>query len=138
MRAAYTTSLESQISGMRDELAAAYKAQSQATQRLIAVNDTMHRHEEQTRLDADTIQRLNDELGMLRRKVSQHTEILSEKDRSVQVPSFPCFEAARQSRLTMSTGPKRRARRIDTRDISTREPQHGSQGGQRSFALALD
>ena len=92
VRAAYTTSLESQISGMRDELAAAYKAQSQATQRLIAVNDTMHRHEEQTRLDADTIQRLNDELGMLRRKVSQHTEILSEKDRSVQVPSLPCLK----------------------------------------------
>ncbi|KAH7104515.1 ATG16-domain-containing protein [Auriculariales sp. MPI-PUGE-AT-0066] len=84
VRAAYTTSLESQISSMRDELAAAYKAQSQATQRLIAVNDTLHRHEEQSRVDADAITRLNDELGMLRRKVSQHTEILGEKDRAVQ------------------------------------------------------
>ncbi|KZW02089.1 ATG16-domain-containing protein [Exidia glandulosa HHB12029] len=84
VRAAYTASLEQQVSSMRDELAAAYKAQSQATQRLIAVNDTQRAHEEQARADADQIRKLQDELTILRRKVAQHNEILSEKDKTVQ------------------------------------------------------
>lgn len=84
VRAAYTTSLEQQVSSMRDELAAAYKAQSQATQRLIAVNDTLRAQEEQARVDADNMRKLQDELQILRRKVAQHNEILSEKDKTVQ------------------------------------------------------
>lgn len=84
VRAAYTSSLESQISSMRDELAAAYKAQSQATQRLIAVNDTLRAQEEQSRLDGENMRKLQDELTILRRKVAQHNEILSEKDKQVQ------------------------------------------------------
>lgn len=70
---------------MRDELAAAYKAQSQATQRLIAVNDTLRAQEEQARVDSDNMRKLQDELTILRRKVAQHNEILSEKDKTVQV-----------------------------------------------------
>jgi len=85
VRAAYTASLESQISSLRDELAAVYKTQGQNAQRLLAMNETLREKEEQSRLDAESHRKAQDELATLRRKVEQHNELMAEKDRTAQI-----------------------------------------------------
>lgn len=85
VRAAYIASLESQISSMRDEMAGVYKTQGQNTQRLLAMTETLREKEELSRVDAESLRKAKDELGVLRRKVEQHAELMSEKDRTVQV-----------------------------------------------------
>ncbi|KAJ3750123.1 ATG16-domain-containing protein [Lentinula detonsa] len=85
VRAAYITSLESQISSMRDELAGVYKTQGQNTQRLLAMTETLREKEELSRVDAEALRKSKDELGILRRKVEQHSELMTEKDRTVQI-----------------------------------------------------
>ncbi|KAJ3759596.1 ATG16-domain-containing protein [Lentinula raphanica] len=85
VRAAYITSLESQISSMRDELAGVYKTQGQNTQRLLAMTETLREKEELSRVDAEALRKSRDELMILRRKVEQHNELMTEKDRTVQI-----------------------------------------------------
>ncbi|KAK7463804.1 hypothetical protein VKT23_005743 [Stygiomarasmius scandens] len=85
VRAAYTASLESQISSMRDELAGVYKTQGQNTQRLLAMTETLREKEEQSRIDAEALRKSRDELAVLKRKVDQHNELMAEKDRTVQI-----------------------------------------------------
>ncbi|KAJ3815048.1 ATG16-domain-containing protein [Lentinula lateritia] len=85
VRTAYITSLESQISSMRDEMAGVYKTQGQNTQRLLAMTETLREKEELSRVDAEALRKSKDELTILRRKVDQHNEIMTEKDRTVQI-----------------------------------------------------
>ncbi|KIK71249.1 hypothetical protein GYMLUDRAFT_235596 [Collybiopsis luxurians FD-317 M1] len=85
VRAAYISSLESQISSMRDEMAGVYKTQNQNTQRLLAMTETLREKEELSRVDAEALRKVKDELVTLRRKVDQHNELMSEKDRTVQI-----------------------------------------------------
>ncbi|KAF9028823.1 ATG16-domain-containing protein [Rhodocollybia butyracea] len=85
VRAAYIASLESQISSMRDEMAGVYKTQGQNTQRLLAMTETLREKEELSRVDAEALRKSKDELAVLRRKVEQHSELMSEKDRTVQI-----------------------------------------------------
>ncbi|KAK7058243.1 hypothetical protein VNI00_001874 [Paramarasmius palmivorus] len=85
VRAAYIASLESQISSMRDELAGVYKTQGQSTQRLLAMTETLREKEELSRVDAEALRKAKDELAVLRRKVDQHNELMTEKDRTVQI-----------------------------------------------------
>lgn len=70
---------------MRDEMAGVYKTQGQNTQRLLAMTETLREKEELSRVDAESLRKAKDELGVLRRKVEQHAELMSEKDRTVQV-----------------------------------------------------
>ncbi|KAI6136814.1 ATG16-domain-containing protein [Pisolithus sp. B1] len=85
VRAAYITSLESQISSLRDELASVYKTQGQNAQRLLAMNETLREKEELSRIDSENLRKTRDEIAHLRRKVDQHNEIMAEKDRTAQV-----------------------------------------------------
>ncbi|KAF5368315.1 hypothetical protein D9758_002385 [Tetrapyrgos nigripes] len=85
VRAAYIASLESQISSMRDELAGVYKTQGQNTQRLLAMTETLREKEEQSRIDNEALRKSRDELATLKRKVDQHNELMTEKDRTVQI-----------------------------------------------------
>ncbi len=85
MRAAYVASLESQISSLREELATIYKSHGQNVQRLLAMNETLREKEELSRVDAENLRRLKEELAVLKRKVDQHAELMHEKDRTVQV-----------------------------------------------------
>lgn len=85
VQSAYIASLESQISSLRDELATVYKTQSQNSQRLLSMNETLREKEEAIRVEAESLRKANDELTVLRRKVDQHNELMSEKDRTVQV-----------------------------------------------------
>ncbi|TFY59440.1 hypothetical protein EVJ58_g5771 [Rhodofomes roseus] len=90
VRAAYITSLESQISSLRDELATVYKTQGQNAQRLLAMNETLREKEELSRIDSEDLRKARDEIAALRKKVEQHSELMAEKDRTAQVrPTWP-------------------------------------------------
>lgn len=90
VRAAYTASLESQISSLRDELATVYKTQGQNAQRLLSMNETLREKEELARIDSENLRKVKDEVTILRRKVDQHAELMAEKDRTVQVSDMRC------------------------------------------------
>jgi autophagy-related protein 16 len=88
VRAAYTASLESQISSLRDELAAVYKTQGQNAQRLLAMNETLREKEEQLRIETQNYRRTSDDLAVLSARVNQHAELMAEKDRTAQVSTL--------------------------------------------------
>ena len=52
------------------------------------MNETLREKEEVSRIDLDNLRKARDELAILRRKVDQHAELMTEKDRTVQV-RFP-------------------------------------------------
>ena len=81
-------SLESQISSLRDELATVYKTQGQNAQRLLSMNETLREKEELSRIDSESLRKSKDEITSLKRKVDQHSELMAEKDRTVQVSGF--------------------------------------------------
>ena len=85
VRAAYIVSLESQISSLRDELASVYKTQNQNTQRLLSMTETLREKEEFSRIEAESMRKLQEEASILSRKVEQHNELMSEKDRTAQI-----------------------------------------------------
>jgi len=85
VRAAYVSSLESQISSLRDEMAAVYKTQGQNAQRLLAMNETLREKEEVSRAGTDELRRAKEEILVLRRKVDQHNELMGEKDERLQI-----------------------------------------------------
>lgn len=85
VRAAYIASLESQISSLRDELATVYKTQGQNAQRLLAMTETLREKEEMSRIESENLRKAQDEASTLGRKVEQHDELMSEKDRTAQV-----------------------------------------------------
>jgi len=85
VRAAYIQSLESQISSLRDELAAVYKTQGQNAQRLLAMNETLREKEELARMESEGLRKARDEITVLRKKVEQHNELMAEKDRTAQI-----------------------------------------------------
>lgn len=66
-------------------MAGVYKTQGQNTQRLLSMTETLREKEELSRVDAENLRKSKDELATLRRKVEQHNEVMSEKDRTVQV-----------------------------------------------------
>ena len=61
VRNAYIASLESQISSLRDEMAAVYKTQGQNAQRLLAMNETLREKEEVSRLASEDLRRTKEE-----------------------------------------------------------------------------
>ena len=85
VRAAYIVSLESQISSLRDELASVYKTQNQNTQRLLSMTETLREKEEFSRIEAENLRKLQEEASVLTRKVEQHNELMTEKDRTAQI-----------------------------------------------------
>ncbi|KAK0465349.1 ATG16-domain-containing protein [Desarmillaria tabescens] len=70
---------------LRDEIAGAYKSQTQNTQRLLAMTETLREKEEASRIGDENLRKTRDELAVLRRKVDQHNELMAEKDRTVQI-----------------------------------------------------
>lgn len=78
-------SLESQISSLRDELATVYKTQGQNAQRLLSMNETLREKEELSRIDSENLRKTREDLAVFKRKVDQHAELMTEKDRTLQV-----------------------------------------------------
>ncbi|KAB5593845.1 hypothetical protein CTheo_2697 [Ceratobasidium theobromae] len=85
VRVAYVASLESQITSLRDELAAVYKTQGQNAQRLLAMNETLREKEEQTRANLEELRQAKDEVERLRKITKDHNEQIAEKNRALQV-----------------------------------------------------
>jgi len=90
VRQAYITSLESQISSLRDELATVYKTQGQNAQRLLAMNETLREKEELARIESEALRKAREDISHLKRKVDQHAELMGEKDRTAQVRLGMC------------------------------------------------
>ena len=79
------SSLELQVSMLRDEMAGVYKTQSTNAQRLVAMNETLREKEEFARIEAENSRMLKDDIINLRQKVDHHNELIQEKDRTAQV-----------------------------------------------------
>ena len=62
-----------------------YKTQNQNTQRLLSMTETLREKEEFSRIEAENMRRLQEEASILARKVEQHNELMSEKDRTAQI-----------------------------------------------------
>ncbi|KAG8693815.1 hypothetical protein FRC09_010277 [Ceratobasidium sp. 395] len=84
VRVAYVASLESQITSLRDELAAVYKTQGQNAQRLLSMNETLREKEEQTRITLEELRQVKDEVERHRRTAKDHKEQIDEKNRALQ------------------------------------------------------
>ncbi|OAV88348.1 hypothetical protein PTTG_01976 [Puccinia triticina 1-1 BBBD Race 1] len=82
---AYTASLESQLSTLRDELATVYKTQGQNAQRLLVMNEALREREERSRAEVDETRLLRVEAARLRERVASHAEVMREKERNVQI-----------------------------------------------------
>ncbi|KAH9454791.1 hypothetical protein MJO28_007794 [Puccinia striiformis f. sp. tritici] len=82
---AYTTSLESQLSTLRDELATVYKTQGQNAQRLLVMNEALREREERSRAEVEETRLLRVEAARLRERVASHAEVMREKERNVQI-----------------------------------------------------
>lgn len=65
-----------------------YKTQGQNAQRLLAMNETLREKEEMSRVDSESLRKSRDEIAILRKKVEQHSELMSEKDRTAQVSHY--------------------------------------------------
>lgn len=94
------------------------------------MNETLREKEESSRIDADNIRKLRDELATLRRKVDQHAELMSEKDRTVQVSTKKDKrDMSSVSEITLP-GLTRRDQHIAARARSDRRTQSNSYEGQ--------
>lgn len=49
------------------------------------MNETLREKEEAIRIESESLRKAHDELGGLRKRVDQHNELMTEKDRTVQV-----------------------------------------------------
>lgn len=66
-------------------MAAVYKTQGQNAQRLLSMTETLREKEELARTEADNLRKAREEVASLKRKVDQHNELMTEKDRTAQV-----------------------------------------------------
>ena len=136
VRQAYITSLESQISSLRDELATVYKTQGQNAQRLLAMNETLREKEELARIESEALRKAREDISHLKRKVDQHAELMGEKDRTAQVRSRIYLSIVLSH--TSIKGLTRRDQYLATRVGSNRreEPEPYARQRQASTALA--
>ena len=65
-----------------------YKTQGQNAQRLLAMTETLREKEELARSESENLRRAKEDVAVLRRKVDQHNELMSEKDRTAQVSTI--------------------------------------------------
>ncbi|EJT99060.1 ATG16-domain-containing protein [Dacryopinax primogenitus] len=84
VRTALITSLEEQISRMRDETLDLHKKQSQHAQRLLEMSDTQRQAEDSARLTQEELRRVRDELSCAQRELEASRLTIREKDRFIQ------------------------------------------------------
>lgn len=85
IRQSYITSLESQLSTTRDELASVYKTQSQNAQRLLVLNEQMREKEEAGKGEAIELRSLRDERERMMRRERDLRDAAGEKDKVIEV-----------------------------------------------------
>lgn len=134
VRTAYIQSLESQVSALRDEMAVVYKTQGQNAQRLLAMNETLREREDAARMDAENLRLARDEVTSLRRRVDQHSEQMTEKDRAFQV----CYITQLIAQCLLFTGTNGRVPTPSPRVHPNRGAKGKPKEGQRNPCSTLD
>lgn len=66
------------------------------------MNETLREKEELSRVDAENIRKMKEDLTVLKRKVDQHAELMQEKDRTVQVRQLLLNFQTNYSRFPLS------------------------------------
>ncbi|KZT61830.1 autophagy protein 16, partial [Calocera cornea HHB12733] len=84
VRAALITSLEQQISSLRDETAALYKTQGQNAQRLLEMSDQLRLSDDSARSTAEDLRRTREELARAQRELESSRLNVREKERFIQ------------------------------------------------------
>lgn len=83
VRAAYVTSLESQVASLKEELAGLYRTQSQNAQRLLALSDSLRDTEDRARDEADQRKSLRADLDRTQRRCQDLEASLKEKEKMI-------------------------------------------------------
>lgn len=83
VRAAYVTSLESQISSLKEELAGLYRTQSQNAQRLLSLTDSLRDKEDEARQESDQRKSLKSEMDRTQRRCQDLEASLKEKENMI-------------------------------------------------------
>jgi len=84
VRAAYITSLESQLASVREELASLYKTQGQNAQRLLVMTDALREREDKSREETEDLRVLRVEYNSLRNKVDDLQKGIQAKETYIQ------------------------------------------------------
>ncbi|TKY88161.1 hypothetical protein EX895_002871 [Sporisorium graminicola] len=82
---AYITSLEQQLSGLRDEVATLYKTQGQNAQRLLLMSESHREKEDEARRQSEALAKLQLEHEKLKRQADDLIHAGGEKDRGIQI-----------------------------------------------------
>ncbi|KAJ9475547.1 ATG16 domain-containing protein [Pseudozyma hubeiensis] len=82
---AYITSLEQQLSTLRDEVALLYKNQGQNAQRLLLMSESHRDKEQEARRQTETLAKLQLDHEKLRRQADDLSHAVGEKDRGIQI-----------------------------------------------------
>ena len=82
---AYVKSLETQLSGMRDELATLYKTQSHNAQRLLLLNEQLRDKEGHSQTSSLELHTLREQREKLQRTATDLKESLGEKDKTIML-----------------------------------------------------
>jgi hypothetical protein len=77
------------------------------------MTETLREKEEFSRIESENLRKSQDELAILRRKVDQHNELMTEKDRTAQVTNS--LVPLRGFRLTIAVDFARRDQYAPTR-----------------------
>ncbi|SYW80568.1 uncharacterized protein UBRO2_03836 [Ustilago bromivora] len=85
VQVAYITSLEQQLSSLRDEIATLYKTQGQNAQRLLLMSESHRTQEEEFRSQTESLAKLQLEHEKLERQAEDLTHAIGEKDRGMQI-----------------------------------------------------
>ncbi|EST08316.1 Autophagy-related protein 16 [Kalmanozyma brasiliensis GHG001] len=82
---AYITSLEQQLSTLRDEVATLYKTQGQNAQRLLLMSESHREKEEEARRQSELLAKLQLDYEKLKRQAEDLIHAAGEKDRGIQI-----------------------------------------------------
>ncbi|KAJ1020854.1 hypothetical protein NDA18_005703 [Ustilago nuda] len=85
VQVAYITSLEQQLSSLKDEIATLYKTQGQNAQRLLLMSESHRTQEEEFRNQTESLAKLQLEHEKLERQAEDLTHTIGEKDRGMQI-----------------------------------------------------
>lgn len=84
VRQAYVTSLESQLSSLREELSSLYKTQAQNAQRLVHLTESLQTTSTQTQAQQSELLSLRSQVASHAREKEESIQLRKEKDRSIE------------------------------------------------------
>lgn len=85
VHAVYITTLEQQLTTLRDEIAVLYKTQGQNAQRLLLMNESLREKEQESLHRSDLLTRLQVDHDRLQRQAEDYANVIGEKERGIQI-----------------------------------------------------